>query len=370
MGMGNIRGMRRFTTSSYRVGVAALTAFAVGCGGSAEAGSSDEDQAADTRRVINVETSLVEPQDFVELINLTGVVLAEKDVTVAAEEAGVIREILVEKGTRVRAGQGILKIDDAILISQVDEARAEALLAQETWERRRRLYEEDQVGSELAFLEARAVSDQAAARLAAMEERLSRTVVRAPFSGILDDRLVELGAMVSPGTSVARIVQLDPVKIVAGVPERFARDIASGAMATVGFDVIEGEAFEGDITYVGSTVNANNRTFRVELHMSNPGGFVKPQMVANLQIVRRTVQDALVVPQEALVRVEGGYVVFVVDGEGDDASAAVRSVEVGPTQRNVVVIEEGLSAGERLIVVGQQRVADGDRVNVVTRSGG
>lgn len=361
--------MRRANGVLRGVGTGIFAVVSISCGGSAEAGGADEAEV-DTRRVINVEVRVVEPEDFIELINLTGVVLAERDVVLAAEEAGVIREILVEKGTSVRAGQGILKIDDRILRAQVDEARADATLAEETWERRRRLFEVDQVGSELAFLGARAASDQAKARLTVMEERLARTVVRAPFSGIFDERLVELGEMVSPGSSVARIVQLDPVKVVAGVPERFAPDIAAGAMATVSFDVIEGGTFEGDITYVGSTVNANNRTFRVELHMTNPGGVIKPQMVANLEIVRRTVHDALVVPQEALVRVEDGYVVFIVEGEGKDAVAVVRPVVVGPRQRNLVVIEEGLNRGERLIVVGQQRVADSDRVNVVTRPGG
>lgn len=363
--------MRRANGVLRGVGTGIFAVVSISCGGSAEAGGADEAEVAvDTRRVINVEVRVVEPEDFIELIHLTGVVLAERDVVLAAEEAGVIREILVEKGTSVRAGQGILKIDDRILRAQVDEARADATLAEETWERRRRLFEVDQVGSELALLGARAASDQAKARLTVMEERLARTVVRAPFPGIFDERLVELGEMVSPGSAVARIVQLDPVKVVAGVPERFAPDIAAGAMATVSFDVIEGGTFEGDITYVGSTVNANNRTFRVELHMTNPGGVIKPQMVANLEIVRRTVHDALVVPQEALVRVEDGYVVFIVEGEGEDAVAVVRPVVVGPRQRNLVVIEEGLNRGERLIVVGQQRVADSDRVNVVTRSGG
>lgn len=363
--------MRRMSTRGIFGSVMVLGLIMILAGGCRRAAGDSEatPQDADTRRVINVEASTVEPGDFVELITLTGVVLAERDVRLAAEEAGVIREILAEKGIRVRAGQGILKIDDQILSAQVDEARANATLAQETWERRRRLFEEDGVGSELSFLEARAAAEQASARLMAMEGRLARTVVRAPFTGILDDRLVELGSMVSPGTPVARLVQLDPVKIVAGVPERFAPDIATGAPATVSFDVIEGEVYEGDITYVGSTVNAGNRTFRVELHMRNPGGFIKPEMVANLELVRRTVHDALVVPQEALVRVEGGYVVFVVETQRGEDSAVVRPVVVGPTQRNVVVIEDGLNAGERIIVVGQQQVADGDRVNIVTRTG-
>jgi membrane fusion protein (multidrug efflux system) len=184
------------------------------------------------------------------------------------------------------------------------------------------------------------------------------------MDGVLETRLVEVGAMVSIGTNVARIVSLDPVKVVAGVPERYARDVRVGASANTVFDVLDITS-EGVISYVGATVNARNRTFLVEIEMANPDRVIKPEMVANVGLVRQTVEGAIVVPQEALVRVEDGYVVFVVAGVGSDAIVASRSVQVGSSQRNEVVIEDGLIAGERLIVVGQQQVTAGDRVNVV-----
>jgi membrane fusion protein (multidrug efflux system) len=272
--------------------------------------------------------------------------------------------VVVEKGATVTVGQPLLEVDDAVLRSQVDEATAQASLANETWERRKRLYEEDQVGSELAYLEARYTADQAAARLTMLRTRLGRTVIRAPIDGVLENRLVEIGAMVSVGTNVARIVSLDPVKVVAGVPERYARDVNVGASAVTIFDVLDLTS-EGTISYVGATVNANNRTFMVELEMANPDGLIKPQMVANVGLVRQTIADAVVIPQEALVRVEDGYVVFVVEGDGEDAVVVSKAVELGASQRDEVVIEAGLSAGDRLIVVGQQQVTAGDRINVV-----
>ena len=140
--------------------------------------------------------------------------------------------------------------------------------------------------------------------------------------------------MVSPGMTVARIVDLDPVKVTAGVPERYAADVSVGAKATVSFDVLEGEVFETSISYVGATVEALSRTFPVEVVLENPNGLVKPQMVANMAVVRRSIEEAVVVPQDALVRVEGGYVAFVaVDGADGTVAAAVRPVLVGPSQQ-------------------------------------
>ena len=347
-------------------GLLTLLFGAMACGGDVEAGGANEAGVLveGASRVINVETSTVAAREFVERISLTGTVIASQDVTLSAQESGVIRRVVVEKGASVTVGQALLEIDDAVLLSQVAEATAQASLANETWERRKRLYEVDRVGSELAYLEARYGAEQASARLALLQTRLGRTVIRAPIDGVLETRLVEVGAMVNVGTDVARIVSLDPVKVVAGVPERYARDVRVGASVTTVFDVLDITS-EGRISYVGATVDARNRTFLVELEMPNPDGLIKPQMVANLGLVRQTVGGAIVIPQEALVRVEDGYVAFVVEGKGSDAVVLSRAVELGSSQRNEVVIETGLTAGEQLIVVGQQQVTAGDRVNVV-----
>lgn len=349
--------------------LAAGLVLAVAACGNAEAGDPQEADAGTTEsgfvRVINVEVSEVEPRRFVEEIALTGTVAANRDVTVSAEEGGTVTEILVDKGTRVEADQPVLRIDDRVLRAQVDQARAAAELARETWDRRKRLWEEDQVGSELAYLEARFAAEQSAANLRTLEERLARTVIRAPVEGILDDRMVELGSLVSPGTPVLRIVDVNPVKVLAGVPERYAPDVRVGAQARVTFDVLPEAGTTGRIHFVGAAVDRRNRTFPVELLLPNPGGRIKPEMVANVSLERRSVEDALVVPQDALVRVSGGYVVFLAEGEGDDAVARERAVTLGPSAGNQVVVTEGLDGGERLIVVGQKNVANGDRIRVV-----
>jgi RND family efflux transporter MFP subunit len=346
--------------------VLALTGLLAACG-DAEAGGASGQAVGEEPfvRVINVQVDPVLPELFIERVMLSATVAANRDVTVSAEESGTVTAVLVEKGARVRAGQAVLRIDDRVLRSQVDQARAAAELARETWERRKRLWEEDQVGSELAYLEARFAAEQSAANLRTLEERLARTVIRAPVEGLLEDRLVELGALVAPGTPVIRIVDADPVKILAGVPERYAPDVSVGAPATVTFDVLPDAGGTGTVHFVGAAVDPRSRTFPVEVEMPNPGGVIKPEMVANVSLERRTLEEAVVVPQDALVRREDGYVVFVVEGYGDDARAAERRVTLGPSQANRVVVAQGLTAGERLVVVGQKSVAAGDRVRIV-----
>ncbi len=334
-----------------------------GCGGAQADRAPDPDQSS--VRVVNVEVERVEPRNFTRTIRLTGVVQAMRDVLVSAEESGVVRQIVRDKGLPIRSGAAILKLDDGILLAQVRTATAQAELAQVLWERRKKLYEEDEIGSEVSYLEAKYGAEQALGNLAALQTRLARTTVSAPINGVLDARFVEVGSMVSPGTPVARIVQMDSVKVVAGVPERFALDIVTGANATVSFDVLEGDDFAGNIAYVGAAVEPDSRTFPVELVLPNPGRRIKPEMIAEITVVQQELKDAIVVPQQALVSMEEGYVIFVVDGSGDEVRADARSVQIVAAQGNEAIIGSGLHQGDRVVVVGQQGLTDGDRVQVV-----
>lgn len=349
--------------------IGALTVLAA-CGSAQADGTEDAAASNEFVRVINVEVEPIEAETFVEEIRLTSVAMASQDVMIEAEESGRIVELYADRGDRVRRGAAIAKIDDAILRAQVDQARAAAELGAQTWERRKRLFEEDGVGSEIAYLESRAAAEQTAATLVSLEERLARTVVRAPFSGILDERHVDVGTMVGPGETVGRIVDLDPIKVFAGVPERYAPDVMVGAGAQLRFEALGDDVYTSSIRYVGATINPRSRTFPIEVELPNAGGSIKPEMVANMSITRRQVDQAIVVPQDALIRVEDGYVAFVMVERDGVQLAEEREVALGPTRRNLVVVEDGLNVGENLIVVGQKSVADGDRVNLVGTQGG
>ena len=351
--------------------LAGIAVGVAGCGG-AQGEPSEEAQAAGEgyRRVVNVEVERVEARNFTSTIPLTGVALAMREVMVSAEEAGVVRRVLRDKGSPVRAGNAILRLDDTILRAQVRTAAAKAEYDDEVWERRRKLYEEDGIGSEVAYHEARATAEQSRGNLEALQARLDRTTIRAPIRGTLNDRLVEVGTMVSPGTVVARVVQADTIRIMSGVPERYAPYVSVGAGASVSFDVLPGEVFGGSMTYVGAVVDLDARTFPVELTLPNPGGVIKPGMVAEVSVTQGEMADAIVVPRQALVSMEDGQVVFVAEEAGGETVAAARRVEVAASQGNDVVIGSGLAPGDRLVVVGQQGLTDGDRVRVVAGEGG
>ncbi len=339
-----------------------VSATAISCSPSSQASEADASEAFAT--VVNVEVAGVEVTDFTAYIRLTGEVEALNDVTVSAEESGVVERFFLEKGEYVRVGTPIAKIDDRVLRAQVQEAAAAAQLADERFERQRQLWEDEQIGSEIAYLEAKYQAQLQAARHDFLQTRLDRTMIRAPISGIFDARYVDTGEMVAPGTQVARIVEVDQVKVTGGVPERFADVVHPGDSARITFEVIEGE-LGGLIGYVGSTVDPRNRTFPIEVVIDNPGRVIKPKMVANVLLANRGLRDVVVVPQSTIQRTEDGYEVFVVVERDGGLFAEARPVRVGPSYANSTVVSEGLAVGDRLIVRGHQLVEAGDRVRIV-----
>jgi RND family efflux transporter MFP subunit len=302
------------------------------------------------------------------MITVTGSVQADRDVVVASEESGVIREVFLDRGARLEAGQPIARIDDELLRAQHDQAESEAKLARETWERQRRLWEEDSIGSELAYLRSKYGAETADASARVLAARLERTVVRAPISGVLDDRYVEVGSTVAPGVRVARVIDVDPLSVVAGVAERYAGEIGPRSTAVVSFD--SGLELAGRIKYVSTALDDQSRTFAVEVVISNREGVLKPGMVARVRLSRGEQQEAILVPREAVLRAESGYIVFVVASSDGQTRARARPVVLGPGDGSRVVIKEGLAPGERVIVVGQQQVTAGDRIEVEATVGG
>ncbi|NIR45715.1 MAG: efflux RND transporter periplasmic adaptor subunit [Gemmatimonadetes bacterium] len=358
----------RKVESKAALAAAVAATLTAGCAPSGQEGEAAE-AAESFVKVVNVEVSTIELSDFTTYIRLTGEVEALNDVTVSAEESGAIERFYVEKGERLRLGQPIAKIRDNVLAAQVREAEAAAKLAAERYERQRRLWEDEGIGSEIAYLETKYQAELQAARLETLEARLERTVIAAPVRGIFDERLVEVGEMVAPGTPVARVVDIDRVKVVGGVPERYATAVTVGDPARISLEVFGGEEFQGVIEFVGSTVDPRNRTFPIEIVIDNPERLLKPRMVATVEIANDRLQEVVVIPQTAVLRTEDGYQALVVAREGGEGNgelfARARRLELGASYNNLVVVKTGLSLGDRLIVVGQQIVEPGDRVRIV-----
>ncbi|MEM6326270.1 MAG: efflux RND transporter periplasmic adaptor subunit [Bacteroidota bacterium] len=215
---------------------------------------------------------------------------------------------------------------------------------------------------------ARAQAAAAQAGVASAQAQLANTRIVAPFGGVVEARLQEPGELASPGQPVVRLVSSGAVKVVAGVPERYTTDIEPGTQVRIEPTAYNAEPRGGRVTFVGTAVNPASRTFPIEIAVDNSDRQLKPDMVVRLQVARDVLEEAIVVPQEAVVRDERGTSVFIaVTDEGGRTVAERRPVELGPASGEQIVLASGVSAGDRIIVSGQTSLADGDLLRVTER---
>ena len=331
-------------------------------------------------RRIKVEVLKLAPRNFVEEVELVGETEAERDAVLSAQSSGTLKSLL-PLGTRVKAGQTVAQIDTGVIAASVrqaqaalEAARASDALARETFDRQKPLREQ-QIISALEFEQILAQRNQARAQLAQADaalsqarEQLANTRVVAPFDSIVEAHFSEVGEQVALGTQVARVTDNRVMKVQAGVPERYAADIVVGAPVRVRFDGYGFKERESKLSFVGGTIDRSSRTFRVEARLDNSDGRLKPDMVTRISLRRRAYEGALVVPIAAVIRDEEGAKLFIVEGEGFDATAQSRPVELGPSSGGEVAVQSGIRAGDRVIVSGQQNLTRGDHVQVVTSS--
>ncbi len=316
-------------------------------------------------REVVVETLDTEFRSFTEVVRVTGTVEAMEDAIISAEVSGRVHTI-ADRGTQVRQGQELVSLDDRMVRSSLEMARANYELAEDALQRQEPLLR-DSIISTLQYNQIRTQRDQARSQLEQAEKQLSDSRITAPFDGRIEDRMVSAGELVNPGIPVLRLVNLDRIRINAGVPERYINDIREGTPVTVRLASYGGGELQGKVRYAGSLIIPETRTFPIEIVMDNSEMLLKPEMVVNLLVTRRVLDDVLIVPRSALVRDEDGMQLFVVNKEGDFNKAEARRVVTGAASGALIVIEEGLNSGDIVIVTGQTNVSDGDLVRIQNR---
>ena len=359
----------------YHYLIVGFVLFAAACGSPEGASDSADDSAGVAEESLpHVETLQLRPTLYEDVIVITGTISAINDASLSAQAAGTV-EVLTPLGQRVGAGSPVAQLEDALLQAvkqqaqaQWENANAGLELATDNYERLEPLFE-DSIISALEFTQVRTGLRQAEAAVRQTEalltqsaEQLANTVIAAPFAGTIEQHYVEIGEQVAPGSPVARIVDASRVKVSVGVPERYAGDIELGTEVTLNVAAYNHTARAGSVSFVGSAIDPDSRTFPIEARIDNSDGALKPEMIAEVRIIREQMEDVLVIPRTALVRDEAGTSVFVVTRTENSATAERRHIVPGATYSGLVVIAEGVDAQEEIIIRGQSVISDGDQV--------
>jgi len=315
---------------------------------------------------VNVETELVTTiAEFTDDFVLPATIEANRVVNVAAEVDGRIERILCKEGSACQAGDKLIELNTDLLQAEYDSAAARAKHAAVTFKRMSNLHKEGTV-PERDFDQARADLATADAAVAAAQARLARACIIAPISGILNRVSVEEGEYVQPGALVAQIVELDPVKAVVHVPEHDIQHLRTGAKALISANV-KGSKIDlpGTITYISELADVQTRCTRMEITVDNPERMLHTGRIVRARLTRRVLKDVIMIPLAAVIPMEYGKAVYVVN----DGKALRREVTLGLIRGWKVQIAGGLDAGDRLIVAGHRFVAPDQTVQCKINNG-
>jgi membrane fusion protein, multidrug efflux system len=309
---------------------------------------------------IAVEAVKVAVQPMPQSITAVGSLRSDESITVRPEVAGRISEILFREGERVARGATLIRLDPAINKAEVEQGRANLKLAKSKYDRAVDLAKSNFISGQ-ARDEAENNLRVAEAGVQLAEARLAKMEIKAPFSGIIGLRVVSVGDYAKEGSDIVNLESIDPLKVDFRVPEVYLKQIQVGQTLHVSLDAIPGKTFEGKVFAVNPLVDAAGRAIVIRALVRNPDTSLRPGMFARVRLITRNLQDALAIPEQAIVPLgDDQYVFKVTDGR------AIRvKVEVGQRRDGKVEIVKGLEPTDMVVTAGHLKIRDGVPVTIV-----
>ena len=301
---------------------------------------------------------------FNHYLDIQGSVDTKENILIQPEFSGTLISLTVKAGDRVSKGQILARVDDAGMSQQLASAENQYSLAKTTFDRQKNLWDK-KIGSEIQFLQAQTQMISAQKAVAQIKAQLSKTVIRAPFTGTIDEVFAERGQVVAPSPQgLMRIVNLGNMYVSTTVPESYIGKLKVGDQVDVYLTSLN-KTYKGKVRQVGNFINPNNRSFGIEVSLPNPDNLLRPNQVAKLKIVDYVNKNAIVVPT-AVIQEDGTgskYVYIVKDSNGKTGTAKKVIVEVGKSSDNVTEIKSGLSADDIIVTEGVNTISNGMKLN-------
>jgi membrane fusion protein (multidrug efflux system) len=306
-----------------------------------------------------VETAIAATAAVNDEVSAVGTLQANESVIVRPEIAGRVTAIKFEEGQPVNENDELFTIDAQEYRAQVAQSAATVKLNEMNYTRSKDLLDKSLI-SRKDYDEAAAKLEESKAKLALDQSRLDKTVIRAPFAGIVGVRNVSPGAYVRIGDDLVSLEDIDPIKVEFRIPETFARQVRTGQRVGVRVDAYPNETFSGEVYAIDTRMDAQTRTMLLRARAPNPKRNLRPGMFARVALVLATRSQALVVPEQAVVPFGNDLFVYrVVDGK-----AVQTRVQTGRRMEGKVEIKTGLNKDDVVITAGQMKLRDGMAVMV------
>lgn len=307
-----------------------------------------------------VEAITLAPQHLETTLEAAASLRAENAIILRPEITGIVETIHFTEGTAVPMGAPLITLDQRLAKGDLAAAQAAVSLAETNYKRADNLIR-SAAGSERVRDEAEAQRRTARANLEQAQARLDKTELRAPFAGIPGLRRVSLGEYVQPGKDLVSFTALEPLNVDFNVPENAVGQVSVGATVSVRVDAVPGKVWNATVMAVDPQIDPRTRTLAVRARLQDTGGALQSGMFARAVLVTSKRDDALLVPEEALIPQGDRAAVLLINGEGKLERKAVQS---GVRQGTLVEVREGLSAGQKIVISGQNKLRPGQAVQV------
>lgn len=322
----------------------------------------------DTVKKIPLITTFTAKEDlFNHFFEVQGNVTTKDLLVITPEFNGIMTKVYVKEGQKVSKGQTLAVIDDGGLSQQLSQLEIQAELAKTTYERQKRLWEQN-IGSEIQFLQAKSNYEAQQKAINQLQQQIAKTIVKAPFSGTIDEVITEQGSVVAAGqTPLFRLVNLNNMYIETNIPERYIKDVTKGKKAIVEFPVL-GKTIETTVRQTGDFINPANRTFRVEIELPKGDHTIKPNLTAKLKINDYTNKKAILIPQSIISEnAQGEQYIYTVEEKNskNEGIAKKTIIKTGKTQGDVIEVVSGIKTGTEIIEEGARSVKNNQAVKVI-----
>ena len=315
-----------------------------------------------------VTTVVAEQARWPSTLNAIGTMAPVRGVTVSADLAGIVDEILFESGQSVQEGQVLVVLDTRQEQAQMAAAEAQRVLTRLNFNRMQELLDQ-KVVSKAEYDSATAESRQAEARVGEIRAAIERKTIRAPFTGILGIRQVNKGQYLAGGDPVVPLQALNPIYVNFGVPQQAIGQVHVGGGVHITTENLASVAFEGRIIAIDSVVDETTRNIRVQATLANPDGKLRPGMFVQTQMALGADQQVVALPASAVSYAPYGDSVFVVTDMKDDKGHAYRGVrqqfvKLGPARGDQIAVVSGVNAGDEVVTSGVFKLRNGAAVQI------
>jgi len=313
-------------------------------------------------KVTNVVVTPVKAQVFNHFVEVQGNLDSDNNLSVSPKMGGVITQVPVKVGDHVSAGQVLVVIDDATLRQSMAEIQTTYDFAKTTFEKQQNLWNQ-KIGSEIQYLQAKNNKESLERRMASLQTQMAMTRVTSPISGTIDAVNVKVGEQAMPGAGVVRVVNLTQMKVKAKVADTYINSIKKGDPVIIKFPDINEEK-QARISFAGQVVNAQTRTFDIEVLMINQDNKLKPNLLSVISVNDKVIKNALVIDENLVQNTELGKIVFIAENEGGNLVAKMKKIETGLSYNGKVIVLKGLKEGDQLITIGNQDLVDNQKIKL------